>query len=1271
MKKLLNKVLTILIAVSFLATSIAPAGVSALAAKHEDNQNPQTAKIENKLHEKVKEKRSIRNFSERDRQKIEQAIAIATDNGAEAAEIVNEFVPNEEDLGIAVREVLDTYYSEETLKEEELAAFCEELDDSVQEIIENYAEAAEERANAEELDYETEKVLLSFAPGTPIEDIEMSVMNEAVSYELIHDGEAHFADDLPEEDRERMEAVGVEDRTILVLAQIRLEDTVERAAKKFDAVDCVVAAEDNTYFEFDGETTPNDSAFTDGLQWNLDRVYIKSAWAQVRSAPKPATPIKIAVIDCGADMDHKELENTLSRTKSVDVTLTGRGSDYYKGYRLLAECDREKGGQWAAKLENHGTACAGVIIAEADNGRNGLGAVTMGLKPTEVKEYYEVMMVKASMSEEPEGRWTIISKAHMASAIRYAIGEEVDVISMSNGKKRSAFSANGFSILKDEIDDAKDAGIVLVVAAGNNANADEERFPAAFTTTTDVGGDKLDNVISVGGTDREIKNGENTYKDIAWVAENPGPNDPKGSNWGKYVDIVAPANNVYVLHVNDGDYSEGKGTSFATPLVASTVAMMRCVNPNLTPKQIKEILVSTSTVTISYGNDKKTKHPMLNAAEAVKAARTGIFPPYVAIETNGTYERKRTCPSNTNVMIRALAKGKGETYYSVDGKKFKKINSGTSKKISLKASKGDKKKTTKKEIRAYNKVNGTKSTTVKKTYTIVHNPTAPNNVIKTTTRSGTTIKKITFKLKIPNLTKPFQFYVGKQQENPKWTERAAASFKIQNKKNIGRYNEAGHIFVRNVVNGVASKFVRIKLKEATTTIPRSLVMRFSTVGEEPDEETEEALDFEDEFEILDSPDFSKETGTYAASSAHPLSITIDNTKSYTITKYTTNGTDPIVNGTLYYGQAFQFNTAGTTTIRAVNARYDEDGELEYSEETEEEYIIVTPPTISLASGTYSGTQYTTLGNLQGDTYYSTDYGYTWKLYEEGQQIPIKAYTKLLAVNEVDGVRSDEAEEASRTYAIIEKKMGAFGAGFMTNAYENPQSWANVLPIVFPNTNLVADQNEQKDLVELVDNSHFVEVQEMSPTRTNWKNYDQLPGSVFMDNFNNAYISGMVTNLKSAPALINAATSGPVTTINGAWDDSTVNSAGAADAEKLKITGGNFTLNGDYPSLTEIRIESQGGTQLLGNYPNLEYIYMISNANLNLVGNFPSLKGVYMPGGQLLLGTADCSFNTTGANIINETGSITVYAAQETQILSSNIVTNGKIAIRGAGAQAPD
>lgn len=68
-------------------------------------------------------------------------------------------------------------------------------------------------------------------------------------------------------------------------------------------------------------------------------------------------------------------------------------------------------------------------------------------------------------------------------------------------------------------------------------------------------------------------------------------------------DLVAPGAFVNTT-LNNGNYNFTSGTSFATPHVSGAVALLLQKNPNLTPNEIKSILVTTTdTVSDAYGTE--------------------------------------------------------------------------------------------------------------------------------------------------------------------------------------------------------------------------------------------------------------------------------------------------------------------------------------------------------------------------------------------------------------------------------------------------------------------------------------------------------------------------------------------------------------------------------------------------------------------------------------------------------------------------------------------
>ena len=138
------------------------------------------------------------------------------------------------------------------------------------------------------------------------------------------------------------------------------------------------------------------------------------------------------------------------------------------------------------------------------------------------------------------------------------------------------------------------AANVTVVCSVGNDYTDVERYPACFN-----------GVIGVGAVDNE--------KDLTGY-----------TNESKALDIVAPAGDdgfgqMYILRptTTDSDgYGYSDGTSYATPQVAATVAMMLSLNPSLTPAQILSRLKSRSTESVKGILTEKT-YPLLNVGKSV------------------------------------------------------------------------------------------------------------------------------------------------------------------------------------------------------------------------------------------------------------------------------------------------------------------------------------------------------------------------------------------------------------------------------------------------------------------------------------------------------------------------------------------------------------------------------------------------------------------------------------------------------------------------------
>jgi thermitase len=180
------------------------------------------------------------------------------------------------------------------------------------------------------------------------------------------------------------------------------------------------------------------------------------------------------------------------------------------------------------------------------------------------------------------------SSSGLANGINWAVNNGAKVINMS-------LAVGASTTLETAVNNAWNAGVVLVAAAGNGSNT-TMMYPAAYP-----------NVIAVGATDN---------------------NDKKASfsTYGPWVDVAAPGVSVYSTFPNhrftlareynrSQGYDIGSGTSMASPIVAAVAALARSANPGATNADIRAKVESTTDPVGVIGTD--WAHGRVNANNAV------------------------------------------------------------------------------------------------------------------------------------------------------------------------------------------------------------------------------------------------------------------------------------------------------------------------------------------------------------------------------------------------------------------------------------------------------------------------------------------------------------------------------------------------------------------------------------------------------------------------------------------------------------------------------
>jgi subtilisin family serine protease len=274
------------------------------------------------------------------------------------------------------------------------------------------------------------------------------------------------------------------------------------------------------HWPFGGPT----DAGTDPAAWTGQPAANTEGLAQAHTTSAGAGAI-VAVLDTGVDPTHPALADRLLP-----------GWDY-----IGDDSDPNEEPDGADEFTyGHGTAVAGVVALVAPQAR---------ILP------YRVL--------DTNGHGTVFT---VAAAIQDAITAGTNVINLSLGTPQKTES----KLLKDTIKTAQQRGILIVAAAGNDAD-DQKNYPAAENDVMSV--TALSNQQTV----------------------EPAPQDNLAdfSDWGDWVDLAAPGQDI-TSPAPGGRFARWNGTSLATPFVAGQAALILGQNPDIKPNKLVEAITKTT-----------------------------------------------------------------------------------------------------------------------------------------------------------------------------------------------------------------------------------------------------------------------------------------------------------------------------------------------------------------------------------------------------------------------------------------------------------------------------------------------------------------------------------------------------------------------------------------------------------------------------------------------------------------------------------------------------
>jgi subtilisin family serine protease len=286
--------------------------------------------------------------------------------------------------------------------------------------------------------------------------------------------------------------------------------------------------------------------------------------------------VVVAVIDTGIQLDHPDLASNIwvnpgeIANNNVDDDNNGFIDDVHGWDFWNWDNDPDDD-------DGHGTHVAGTIGAVINN-----GVGVSGIAPN-----VRLMALKVFNAHGDAYSNDIYS------ALEYAVTNGVQISNNSYGSYGKNPQMGAL------IDAAARVGHVFVSAAGNEENNNDisPSFPASYPN---------DSIISVGATDQSGQMAS-------------------FSNYGREsVDVAAPGRDI-LSTINNSGYGWMSGTSMAAPHVTGLVALMRSIEPNLTPSAIREILIETSRFDSRLQN-LVGSNGTVDAAAAVRAITQSLIP---------------------------------------------------------------------------------------------------------------------------------------------------------------------------------------------------------------------------------------------------------------------------------------------------------------------------------------------------------------------------------------------------------------------------------------------------------------------------------------------------------------------------------------------------------------------------------------------------------------------------------------------------------------------
>lgn len=345
----------------------------------------------------------------------------------------------------------------------------------------------------------------------------------------------------------------------------------------------------------DGSTPPPNFEPTPFDQENVDAAIANNT---------QAAPELIAAVEASEEYDRNAAFKSANLSNKIALGFTGEGVSvgvmdagikrehvgmngitFGEGY--AAQDPATRPAQYPGA--NHGTTVGQILAGQTDDGNFARG-VAPGVTLHDI----------GFLSVSPQGGLST-SSADTAAAFRHIADTNIDIVNMSvargvdaartdmRGTTERAFSRD----VLESLGDATRSGTIFVVAAGNDDNAATNNVYAGLGLLDAYANNQFINVVGLDETGEQLADFSSTCGQTQSYC------------------LSAVAERLVILNDN-GREATNKGTSFGTPIVAGSLALLKEQFPELSSRELVQLVLLTADDLGAQGVDAVYGHGRLN-----------------------------------------------------------------------------------------------------------------------------------------------------------------------------------------------------------------------------------------------------------------------------------------------------------------------------------------------------------------------------------------------------------------------------------------------------------------------------------------------------------------------------------------------------------------------------------------------------------------------------------------------------------------------------------